>query len=233
MKKILIMLIAVLLVFSCSVSAFALLPPWLRTAEDRIIHAEGRDENDPYFAYDEQGSKYYLSKVYVGFNCEDHDEAMKIAENIISYAKALPGVSEADCPSVFYPYDGFATYYEVFVWIEYPFDTYDTVYEALKSYPGITRVNRAWSYTAPSKTQLYYGDVDFNAVLTAADARQILRYGVSLDTPEDYHISCGDLNGDGVLTAADARACLRTVVGLDEKQIYAVVLTESLRPGDR
>lgn len=63
----------------------------------------------------------------------------------------------------------------------------------------------------------YYGDINDNGEVDAADARLALRHSVSLGlitATED--LLYGDVNFDGEITAADARLILRMSVGLDD-----------------
>ena len=71
------------------------------------------------------------------------------------------------------------------------------------------------------------GSVDGDSALTAADARLILRAGLSLDRIPDAALPYADLSMDGELSAADARLALRLAVGLDadaERHAFAVTL---------
>ncbi len=54
------------------------------------------------------------------------------------------------------------------------------------------------------------GDVDGDGIVTAADARLILRAAVGL---EDVSFEGGDVDGDGEITSADAREALRIATG--------------------
>lgn len=59
------------------------------------------------------------------------------------------------------------------------------------------------------------GDADRDGVVTAADARFILRAAVELEKPDTEQMKRADLNGDGVCTADEARTVLRLSVGLE------------------
>ncbi len=218
MKRFISMFLTVVFLWLCSVSAFAQLPPWLRKDGDRIVHVEGRDEKDPTLAYDEKGSVYSLQAIYVGFTCDDFEKAKQFGRELIEYAKSLAGVTDAASNDFDY-HEGWENYYLIRVALAYPYDDYEAVFDALKAYPGVTRVQRMTLDTS-AECRYYYGDVDFNGAVTTADARSILRYCVSLDRPEAYHVSFGDFNADGKLTTADARSCLRVSVGLDPMRIY-------------
>lgn len=65
------------------------------------------------------------------------------------------------------------------------------------------------SYTA--------GDVDFDGVVTTADARIILRSAVALETvaPGTAAFFAADVDCDGVITTADSRTVLRSAVNLE------------------
>ena len=62
----------------------------------------------------------------------------------------------------------------------------------------------------------YFGDIDDDGRVTAADSRAALRHAVKLESIalSDDRIY-GDVDFDGVITSADARAILRMSVGLD------------------
>lgn len=59
------------------------------------------------------------------------------------------------------------------------------------------------------------GDVDLDGVVTAADARIVLRISVGLEAQTADILKHGDTDNDGALTAADARIILRASVGLE------------------
>lgn len=59
------------------------------------------------------------------------------------------------------------------------------------------------------------GKLTPGAAVTAADARQILRAAVGLETLSDRDAESADLDLDGKVTAADARTALRAAVGLE------------------
>lgn len=58
------------------------------------------------------------------------------------------------------------------------------------------------------------GDVDFDGLVTARDARLALRAGASIETLSEAAAEAADVNGDGRVTARDARSILRYVAGL-------------------
>lgn len=60
------------------------------------------------------------------------------------------------------------------------------------------------------------GDVDGDGVISAGDARIILRISVNLDEIDASNFVKADLDGDGKITAQDARISLRLSVGLDK-----------------
>ncbi|MBR2413353.1 MAG: leucine-rich repeat protein [Clostridia bacterium] len=60
------------------------------------------------------------------------------------------------------------------------------------------------------------GDVDIDAVVSAADARSALRFSVGLDDPTALELYMADVDGDFAITANDARTILRVSVGLDD-----------------
>lgn len=67
-------------------------------------------------------------------------------------------------------------------------------------------VNGAWWYQPKPDEWHLRGDVVGNDdKITAADARQILRFSAHLDTPTQLQRILSDVDGNGKLTAADAR----------------------------
>ncbi len=58
------------------------------------------------------------------------------------------------------------------------------------------------------------GDADRDGVISAGDARLILRAAVDLETLSEEQMKRADLNGDGKCTADEARTVLRLSVGL-------------------
>ena len=62
------------------------------------------------------------------------------------------------------------------------------------------------------------GDVDNDGLITAADARLILRYAVQLEsyTPDSAAYAACDVNGDGMITSEDARMLMRVSIGLED-----------------
>ena len=60
-----------------------------------------------------------------------------------------------------------------------------------------------------------YGDLDTDGSVTSADALQVLRFGVSMDTCDEEEKLLSDVDGDGVITAADALDILRYSIGFD------------------
>ncbi len=60
----------------------------------------------------------------------------------------------------------------------------------------------------------YYADADNDGVVTAGDARMILRAAVGLQRFSGESRAAADPDGDGSVTAADARLALRMAVGL-------------------
>lgn len=64
------------------------------------------------------------------------------------------------------------------------------------------------------------GDVDFDGVITATDARLALRASVSLETLSAAATAAADVEKDGVITAGDARLLLRASVGLEDASLW-------------
>lgn len=59
------------------------------------------------------------------------------------------------------------------------------------------------------------GDVDLDGIVTAADARIILRVSAGLEALTGQALLNADIDGDGKITAADARLALRISAGLE------------------
>ena len=60
------------------------------------------------------------------------------------------------------------------------------------------------------------GDADGNGEINVADARQVLRFAVKLDTPANDEIkAAADVDRNGEITVGDARTVLRAAVGLE------------------
>lgn len=59
------------------------------------------------------------------------------------------------------------------------------------------------------------GDIDGDGNINVADARNVLRYAVDLDTPTADQKIAADVNRDNDVTVADARLVLRVAVKLD------------------
>lgn len=55
----------------------------------------------------------------------------------------------------------------------------------------------------------YWGDMNMDGKVTAADARIALRISAKIDKMTEYALLVGDINQDGKITAADARIILR------------------------
>ncbi len=60
------------------------------------------------------------------------------------------------------------------------------------------------------------GDIDIDSVVSAADARNALRFSVGLEDPTAQELYMADVDGDLAITAKDARTILRVSVGLDD-----------------
>lgn len=66
-----------------------------------------------------------------------------------------------------------------------------------------------------SKLNFSPGDVDRNGLVTASDARLILRYSALLQSFDAEQKNLADINSDGRITAADARLALRIAAKLN------------------
>ena len=64
------------------------------------------------------------------------------------------------------------------------------------------------------------GDVNTDNIISADDARLILRTAVKLETLTEQQFRIADVNDDGQITANDARLVLRMSVDLEEKTHY-------------
>lgn len=64
------------------------------------------------------------------------------------------------------------------------------------------------------------GDTDKDRIITASDARTVLRASVGLETLTEEEFTIADVDKDGIITAADARTILRASVGLEILHIH-------------
>lgn len=62
----------------------------------------------------------------------------------------------------------------------------------------------------------YYGDMNCDAKITAADARIALRIASKLQETTEYDLFVGDFDGDGKITAGEARKILRVASHIDQ-----------------
>ena len=85
------------------------------------------------------------------------------------------------------------------------------------------------SDTASSKK--IYGDLDTDGSVTSADALQVLRFGVSMDTCDEEEKLLSDVDGDGVITAADALDILRFSIGFDTGSLMGKTAGTSAEDG--
>ena len=215
MKRLFFVVFLICMILTTTMFADAALPPWLRQEGERIVHTEGRDKNNPRYAYDARGARYALNRITADFLCDDFEEAKQTAANLIAEFKALPGVKDAYTLDL--KADIGESLYTITVIVSEPYDSYFDIFSAIENEPEIIHVQKAFIDGVSSTVHLTYGDVDFNGAVTTTDARQILRYGVLLDTPEDYHVSIADFDRDGKISTEDARHSLRCAIGLDEK----------------
>ncbi len=79
---------------------------------------------------------------------------------------------------------------------------------------------RANAAETEKSVKIYYGDMNENGKLEAADARLILRRSVSLEVFSERQEKIADCNADGKITAADARSALRASVGLESLNVF-------------
>lgn len=70
--------------------------------------------------------------------------------------------------------------------------------------------------TSPSLPETVFGDVDSDGIVTASDARFVLRASVFLEKLTPEILKLGDIDKSGALTANDARMILRASVGLEQ-----------------
>ena len=83
----------------------------------------------------------------------------------------------------------------------------------------------------PARAAVIRGDVDGDGNITAADARQILRYAVNLEAPLSAVRPNADVDEDGGITASDARLALRLAVGLETAFTLALYSTAHANNG--
>lgn len=66
------------------------------------------------------------------------------------------------------------------------------------------------------------GDVTGDGILTAEDAREILRFSVGIDSLSAEMKLLADADGDGVVSAGDARQVLRLAIGLCDNKLRSI-----------
>ena len=67
-----------------------------------------------------------------------------------------------------------------------------------------------------TETARYYGDINLDNEINAADARLALRLAVKLDSGSETQTALADVDFNGKIEAADARIILRHAVGLEK-----------------
>lgn len=80
------------------------------------------------------------------------------------------------------------------------------------AYSGSVANNQKWNFY---RTVFERGDVDLNYVVTASDARLILRYSLNMETFTALQQYLADIDGSGEVDSGDARLADRYAVGLD------------------
>lgn len=66
-----------------------------------------------------------------------------------------------------------------------------------------------------------YGDINCDGILTAADAREILRISVGFESIGIADMLAADIDNDGVVGASDARIALRLSIGLPKEGVLS------------
>lgn len=77
-----------------------------------------------------------------------------------------------------------------------------------------------------AETVIKLGDVNFDGVIKAADARLALRIAAGLDVPTAEEFAAADVITDGKVKAGDARLILRVAAGLDSEADFGAVAPE-------
>ncbi len=104
-----------------------------------------------------------------------------------------------------------------------------TAREALKDTVLFIQYDIVTELTRFDWSPRYFGDLDNNGSVAAADARSALRYSVDLEKLKSQEdLIYADVDFDGTVTASDARKILRMSVGID-KQFSKVPKGESIK----
>ncbi len=73
-----------------------------------------------------------------------------------------------------------------------------------------------FEYTVAKRNEIRIGDINFDGVVNAADARLALRASAQLEVLSEDALLAADVTLDGKVTAIDARKILRVAAGLDK-----------------
>lgn len=99
-------------------------------------------------------------------------------------------------------------------------DDYEITSDIDINTPGAYRVTvKHGSYTAVFEHNVYrkyLGDVDFDGIITASDARMILRHAARLENLSAAGEAVADMNSDGKISPADSRIVLRISARLEQ-----------------
>ena len=87
-------------------------------------------------------------------------------------------------------------------------------YTQFLTYSKYTKGLSPYTAQLPSGNGVVLGDTDQDGVISAGDARQILRYAVGLESPSKMMMVAADVDGTGSIEAADSRLVLRYAVGI-------------------
>lgn len=87
-------------------------------------------------------------------------------------------------------------------------------YTQYLTYSKYTKELNPYTGELPSNNGIVLGDTDQDGVITAGDARQVLRYAVGLESPSKMMMVAADVDGSGSVDAGDSRLVLRYAVGI-------------------
>ena len=78
-----------------------------------------------------------------------------------------------------------------------------------------------------TETVIKLGDVNFDGIIRAGDARLALRIAAGIDTPTTEEFIAADVNVDGKVKAGDARLILRVAAGIDDESVFGSVSSDA------
>lgn len=93
-----------------------------------------------------------------------------------------------------------------------------TISGSTDGFRGYTSINRTYYLTSSFVSGTTMGDIDGDNVVSAADARFVLRASVGLDELSEDQMIYANMDYDSSISSSDARLILRTSVGLERAE---------------